>query len=246
MILLSGHSLTPARKVPLEAMSLQLKERESTATITPADMTGIGVNSWFKDDTDPGKDIVWRVRSIGTAYATNTPTVQLEHAISILKDIVLFGEITPAVITGNKNSKTCTAEQAVRFILSKCGDWTLGGISYNVSNPYKFDGDSLFDALETISDSLSDLRLQHLSLPALHQTGGHFRRQRDARRQEPPDDHPHGGPQRNVHAILPDRRKRSAHQRRVCQQKRRHLRNDLPRRDGERHRHGSGAEALGE
>ena len=156
MILLNGHSLTPARKVPLEAMSLQLKERESTATITPADMTGIGVNSWFKDDTDPGKDIVWRVRSIGTAYATNTPTVQLEHAISILKDIVLFGEITPAVITGNKNSKTCTAEQAVRFILSKCGDWTLGGISYSVSNPYKFDGDSLFDALETISDSLSD------------------------------------------------------------------------------------------
>ena len=36
MILLNGHSLTPARKVPVEALSLTLKERESTASMTPA------------------------------------------------------------------------------------------------------------------------------------------------------------------------------------------------------------------
>ena len=35
MILLDGHSLTPAKKVTAVAMSLQLKERDSTATITP-------------------------------------------------------------------------------------------------------------------------------------------------------------------------------------------------------------------
>ena len=156
MILLDGHSLGYARKVPLEAHSLQLKERESTATISPADMTGIGVNSWFLDEKDPGAGTVWRVRSISTAYATNTPTVQLEHVISILKDTVLFGEVTPATITGNKNAKTCTAEQAVRYILSKSDDWTLGGVGYSVSNPYKFDGDTLFDALETVTDSLDD------------------------------------------------------------------------------------------
>ena len=156
MILLDGHSLGYARKVPLEAHSMQLKERESTATISPADMTGIGVNSWFLDEKDPGAGTVWRVRSISTAYATNTPTIQLEHVISILKDTVLFGEVTPATITGNKNAKTCTAEQAVRYILSKSDDWTLGGVGYSVSNPYKFDGDTLFDALETVTDSLDD------------------------------------------------------------------------------------------
>ena len=64
MILLTGHSLTPARKVPVEAMSIQLKERDSTATLTPADMTGIGVNSWLKDEGNPGNGIVWRVKSI--------------------------------------------------------------------------------------------------------------------------------------------------------------------------------------
>lgn len=154
MILLSGHSLAPARKVPMEALSLSLKERESTATMTPADMTGIGVSSWFQDDTEPGRGIVWRVKSIGDAYATNTQTIQLEHVINTLRDRLMFGEVTSATITGNNKATTCTADQAIRYILSYQGDWVLGAFGYNVSNPYKFDGDSLFDALETVTASL--------------------------------------------------------------------------------------------
>ena len=153
MILLSGHSLTPARKVPLEGLSLKLTERESTAAMTPADMTGIDSNSWLRDDTEPGAGIVWRVRSIQQAYATRTPTVQLEHAISTLKDRILFGEIKPEDISGGS---TCTAKQAVEYILARQSDWVLGTFGYSVSNPYKFDGDSLFDALEKVSGSLSD------------------------------------------------------------------------------------------
>lgn len=131
MILLNGHSLTPARKVPVETLSLQLKERDSTATMTPADMTGINVNSWVKDETEPGAGIVWRVKSIAQAYATATPTVQLEHAIAALKDTILFGEHKVAQITGNANATTCTAEQAVRYVLSKQSDWTLGSFGYS-------------------------------------------------------------------------------------------------------------------
>ena len=156
MILLTGHSLTPARKVPVEAMSIQLKERDSTATLTPADMTGIGVNSWLKDEGNPGNGIVWRVKSIAQAYATQTPTVNLEHAINTLKDQILFGTHGPAQITGNSKATTCTALQAVRYILSQQSEWTLGSFPYNIANPYKFDGDSLFDALETVTDSLED------------------------------------------------------------------------------------------
>ena len=156
MILLTGHSLNRARKVPLEALSLSLKERESTATMTPADMSGIGTESWLLDDTEPGAGIVWRVKSIGTAYATNTPTVQLEHVISTLKDRILFGEVTPATITGNAKAETCTARQAVEYILRRQGDWTMGAFEYSVSNAYKFDGDTLFDALETVTHTLAD------------------------------------------------------------------------------------------
>ena len=153
MILLSGHSLTPARKVPVEALSLILKERESTASMTPADMEGITTESWFLDDKEPGAGVVWRVRSIGTAYATNTPTVQLEHAISTLKDKILFGETKPENISGGS---TCTARQAVEYILRQQGDWVLGQFDYSVTNAYKFDGDSLFDCLEAVTDTLDD------------------------------------------------------------------------------------------
>ena len=156
MILLSGHSLTPARKVPMETLSLQLKERESTATMSPTDMSGIGVNSWFKDDTEPGKGIVWRVKSIANAYHTQTPTVQLEHVINTLRDRIMFGEITTGTLAGNANATTVSAYQAVRYILSYQSDWVLGEFGYSVSNPYKFDGDSLFDALETVTASLRD------------------------------------------------------------------------------------------
>ena len=156
MILLDGHSLTAARKVPLESMSLSIKERDTTATATPADMTGITIDSWLKDDTNPGAGIVYRVRSIKTAYATQTPQVQLEHVVSLLRDRIMFGEVTPAMITGTLGATTCTAEQAVAYILNQTPDWTLGAVGYNVSNPYKFDGDSLFDALETVTESLED------------------------------------------------------------------------------------------
>ncbi len=156
MILLSGHSLTPARKVPLESMQLTIKERDSTATMVPADMTGIGVNSWLKDDTNPGNGIVWRVKSIRQAYNSETTTVQLEHAIGILKDTILFGDITTAKLAGKSGAEEVTAKKAMQYILGKTSDWTLGTFDYTDSNPYKFDGDSLFDAIETISDSLDD------------------------------------------------------------------------------------------
>ena len=156
MLLLNGHSLTASRKVPLNAMSLQLNERESSASITPSDMTGITVNSWFQDETDPGKGIVWRVRSIRQTYGTKTTVVQLEHAISVLKDRILFGEVKTETMAGKKGATKCTAAQAIGYILSKQSDWALGTVDYNVSNPYKFDGDTLFDALETVSNSLKD------------------------------------------------------------------------------------------
>lgn len=153
MILLSGHSRTPAYKVPVEALSVELKERASTATMVPADMTGITTESWFLDDTNPGAGIVWRVISIETAYAINTPTIRMEHVINTLRDRILFGDIEAGDITGT-GSDTCTAEQAVRYILSKQSDWRLGSFGFNVSKPYKFNGDTLYDAIVKVCRTL--------------------------------------------------------------------------------------------
>lgn len=157
MILLNGQSLTAAYMVPAVSMSLQIKEREATATLTPESTDGIGIGSWMQDDREPGAGTVWRVRSIQQGSATITTTVQLEHIIATLKDRILFGEIKPGTITGNPSDTTCTARQAVEYILAQQSDWTLGQFDYEgVSNPYKFDGDTLFEALETVTNSLTD------------------------------------------------------------------------------------------
>ena len=155
MILLSGHSLTPVSKIPIESMSLRLRERDSTAEITMAggNLHGIAVNSWMQDDDGT----VWRVRSIQHEYADSTIKIQLEHAVLTLKDPILFGEITPATITGDSSATTCTALQAINYILSQHSDWTLGTYGYGtVTNAYKFDGDNLYDALERVCSTLDD------------------------------------------------------------------------------------------
>lgn len=159
MILLSGHELTPARKLRPEALTVTLKERDATATVTPDDMTGIDTDSWILSDDGPGEGTVWRVRSISQAYATNTPQVQLEHAIMTLRDRIIFGEIKAKDITGNPGDTTCTAEEAIEYILGLQEDWVLDESTFgygSVSNPYKFDGDNLYEALEKVSASLEN------------------------------------------------------------------------------------------
>ena len=159
MILLDGHELTPLRKLRPEALSVTLKERDSTASVTPDRMDGITVDSWLMSDEGPGNGTVWRVRSIGQAYQTGTTQVQLEHAITMLRDRVLFGEIKPKDITGVSSATTCTARQAINYILSQQTDWELDELHFDyddVSAAYKFDGDTLFDALEKVSGTLAD------------------------------------------------------------------------------------------
>ena len=157
MLLLNGHSLTPVRKIPAEAMSLSLKERDSAATLTLGpDAPALSIGAWLQDETEPGKGVVWRVKSIRQAYGQNTVTVQLEHLVQSLRDRILFGEITPEKMSGRAKAKNCTAKEAIQYALKQQSDWVLGSIAYNVSNPYKFDGNTLMDALTIVSDSLPD------------------------------------------------------------------------------------------
>lgn len=157
MILLNGHSLTVKDVFRPERMALNLSERQSTATVTVGpEAPVIAVDNWLQDDTEPGKGIVWRVKMIEDQVEKGTRTIQLEHVISTLRDRVLFGEIKTQNIPGG-TANGVSAENAVKFVLSKQGDWVLGDFAYgSVSNPYSFNGDDLFSAMETISSSLKD------------------------------------------------------------------------------------------
>lgn len=154
MILLNGHSLEQKRRIVPEKLELTITERDSTASMVPDSLSGITVKSWFLDEKNPGKGIVWRVKSIGNNFSNETPTVELEHVITALRDRILFGEVTPEMMGGGT---TCTARQAVEYILRRSDDWTLGSFGFDgVRNPYKFDGDSLYDALVKVTKSLKD------------------------------------------------------------------------------------------
>ena len=156
--LLNGKSLEVKNRFLPERMSLSLSERGSTAVLTLGpECPALQVGNWLKDETNPGRGIIWRVKSIETQYDTNTRTVQLEHVINALKDTVMFGEITAETISGKKGATSCTATQALSYVLNKCKEWTLGSCDYGkVSNAYSFNGDDLYSAIETISSTCED------------------------------------------------------------------------------------------
>lgn len=156
MILLTSGSLTPVKLIDEQEKELTICERDSTASISVTSTDGISVNSWIKDDNGPGTGIVWRVKGIRQNFGKGLPEVDLEHVINTLKDRILFGEITPETIAGS-GATTCTALQAVTYILNQQSDWVLGTFSFSsVSSAYKFDGDNLLDALKKVSNTLEE------------------------------------------------------------------------------------------
>ena len=154
MILLKAHSRTPERRIPTEALQLTLKERDSSATLTPADMTGIGPGSWILIDKGPGAGTAWFVKQTRWAEQTGTVMLQLAPAIRLLEDIILPSEVTPSTMGGGE---TCTARQAVQYLLGRQSDWVLGSFGFSdVRNAYKFDGETIFEGLERVTETLPD------------------------------------------------------------------------------------------
>ena len=170
MILLRGHTLQAKNWFRVERMPLNLEERNSTATITVGpDAPEININDWLKDDTEPGNGIIWRVKSVQNQVDTKTRTISIEHIIQSLKDQVIFGSVEPKNITGNNSSTTCTARQAITYALGKQSEtiWQLGTLRDNPSNPYSFNGDTIFAALETVTSSIDGAQWEYdlTSLP---------------------------------------------------------------------------------
>lgn len=154
MILLAGQTLTPKAVFYPETQPLNLIDRgvsTSSITIGP-EAPVLTVDDWIKDDTDPGKGIIWRVKSVETAYERDTRTVQLEHVISTLKDVLIFGSL------GGSNA---SAESMARQALSRQSVWTLGKFEFSRTLPYQFNNQTVFAALETICGTLDGWRWEY-------------------------------------------------------------------------------------
>ena len=151
LTLLDGHSLTPKIGLNPDTWAPAIQERDGSGSFTLGpDEPEVIVGEWILDGYTPQAGMVWRIRSIETDFNTGKRTVQTEHLITSLKDISLFGEVTPEDMGGGS---TVSAATAAAYILSKQSDWMLGTFGYQMSAPFSFNGDSLFDALETITSA---------------------------------------------------------------------------------------------
>ena len=152
---LKGHSLETEALFRAEAMGLNLGERDTSATLTLGpDATDIGPGDWVQDLENPGKGIVYRARSVDRQLNTKTRTVNLEHAIRLLADTIIPGEVTGSTMGGT--DAYVSAKTAFTYVLGLQGDWRLGDFEFTGGGAYKFDGDTLLSALETISGTLED------------------------------------------------------------------------------------------
>lgn len=159
MILLPNKNLQKGERFTPESMSLSLEERNSSASMNLGpEAPQLQPGDWVLDDCEPGKGIIWRVRSVSYTIETQTRTVSLEHIIQTLKDVILFGEHKSEDISGGS---TCTARQAVEYALGGQSTWRLGDLAENASQPYSFNGDSIYAAIETVCSTLEDVQWEY-------------------------------------------------------------------------------------
>ena len=162
MMVLLNHNMQALKRFQPESMALNLEERNSTATITVGpDAPEISINDWLRDETEPGKGIIWRVKTVNKSVETQTRTISLDHVVQYLKDYVLFGEVKPGDITGDSSATICSARQAAGYAMDKQSLWRLGELEGSRNAPYNFNGDTVFAALETITSSLADLQWEY-------------------------------------------------------------------------------------
>ena len=159
MILLKGQTLTQKDRFTPESMSVTLVDTGvSTASMTVGPSAPeIALGDWLKDDTEPGDGIVWRVKSVDTAFDTETRTFQMEHIFGTLRDGILFGSIEAKDIGG---ATKVTAKAAVQYVLKKQSIWTLGTFDYSKSLPYSFNNSTYLSAIESVCNTLEDSRYE--------------------------------------------------------------------------------------
>lgn len=140
----------------MESANVSIEERDGSISLTMEEdgSDAIALNDWAITRGGPGEEIVWRVKTIGKAYDTRTRTIGLEHIINSLKDSILFDEVGPAEMGGNSSGVSCRT--AITYALGKQSKkfWELGGFAFSGSAYFEFNGETVYDAIETVTGTL--------------------------------------------------------------------------------------------
>ena len=159
MIVLQEHSLTPKDVIRPTGMKLELAAQQSSAQPEFTTGTPPEWNDWIRTTEWPAAGMVWRVKDLDDQIAGGGRwSMKLEPIICTLRDKRLKGKIATETVAGKKGAQTVTAEAAFQYVLKqqKTKDWKLGDFAFSDAQPYSFNGESLLDALETITASLEN------------------------------------------------------------------------------------------
>lgn len=115
-----------------------------------------GFGDWVNIETPQGEEIVFRVRSVEHAYELNTAKLQLEHVIGVLKDDLLFGEVSTKDLAGGASVSKVAPATAINTILSHQSTWQLGTCEYTTEQPYELNSVTLYNGIETICSAMTD------------------------------------------------------------------------------------------
>ena len=147
MIILERGTLKRKDTLLPESLQVDIEERggRAVAQVGP-EAPQLMIGDWLLDDTEPGKGIVWRVSSLEPEYDSGTTRITMEHIIEELRDQIIFGELE---LHG-------TAKNALTKILARSKYWRLGTCEFSENLPYEFDGDTLYEAVEGVCETLED------------------------------------------------------------------------------------------
>lgn len=147
-ILLDKATLQPVRTLAPASLSVSISAEDiSEASMVLTD-DAVKVGEWVRVFSPQGDAGVFVVRSVSLNAMEKTWSVELDHALCLLNDCLLFGEVEPNGMGGT--SKKCTADQAARFALSKQDVWSWSGSSIDTSQGWTFRDCTVWSALQSI------------------------------------------------------------------------------------------------
>jgi len=170
-VLLSGHTMTPVQILRPEKMQLNMRaDGLSTASMElDGESPDVSIGAWVQIWAPNGEMCVMYVKNRKKNYVTGNITLTLEHTFGLLAGMVVFGEVTPATMSGSSGATTCTVSQAITYLLNQQTEslWAKDTVDFNDAQGWKFTNTDIHSALNSLTDAIQDCQWEfdQTSLP---------------------------------------------------------------------------------
>ena len=155
-----GGSVEPETVLYPQKMQLNLRtDGQSACTMTLApECEDVAIGKIVQLWAPNGDTCIMYVKSRNRDYATGIQTLTLEHVFGLLKDMIVFGEITPPDMTGTATDTTIAVEDAIEYLLGQqtAEYFELYVCDFDDEEGWKFTNSDIYSALNSIADSIEN------------------------------------------------------------------------------------------